>query len=41
MATETVTSRTAPAEFIESEAKLYLDELRKGLGPLKAAASFK
>ena len=35
MATETVTSRTAPAEFIESEAKLYLDELRKGLGQYK------
>ena len=37
MATETVTSRTAPAEFIESEAKLYLDELRKGLGAFKGA----
>ena len=37
MAVETVTSRTAPAEFIESEAKLYLDELRKGLGAFKGA----
>ena len=37
MAVETVKQITAPPEFIESEAKLYLDQLRKGIGAFKGA----
>jgi len=37
MATETVTTVTQPPEFIESEAKLYLDQLRDAIGGLKGA----
>jgi hypothetical protein len=33
---ETITQVTQPPEFIESESKLYLDELRKAIGGLKA-----
>jgi len=35
MATETITQVTQPPEFIESEAKLYLDQLREAIGGLK------
>ena len=35
MATETITQITQPPEFIESEAKLYLDQLRNAIGGLK------
>ena len=37
MATETITQITQPPEFIESEAKLYLDQLREAIGGLKGA----
>ena len=37
MATETVTSRTAPAEFIEAAGKTYLDDLQKAIGGFKTA----
>ena len=37
MAVETVKSITAPPEFIEAEAKLFLDDLRKGIGSFKGA----
>ena len=37
MATETITQITQPPEFIESEAKLYLDQLRNAIGGLKGA----
>jgi hypothetical protein len=33
---ETITQVTQPPEFIESESKLYLDQLRKAIGGLKA-----
>jgi hypothetical protein len=32
---ETITQVTQPPEFIESESKLYLDQLRKAIGGLK------
>jgi hypothetical protein len=35
MATETITQITQPPEFIESEAKLYLDQLKNAIGGLK------
>jgi hypothetical protein len=35
MATETITQVTKPPAFIESEAKLYLEQLRKAIGGLK------
>jgi hypothetical protein len=35
MATETITQITQPPEFIESEAKLYLDQLKDAIGGLK------
>ena len=35
MATETITQITRPPEFIESEAKLYLDQLKNAIGGLK------
>jgi hypothetical protein len=34
---ETITQITQPPEFIESESKLYLDQLRKAIGGLKGA----
>jgi hypothetical protein len=34
---ETITQVTQPPEFIESESKLYLDQLRKAIGGLKGA----
>jgi hypothetical protein len=34
---ETITNITQPPEFIESESKLYLDQLRKAIGGLKGA----
>ena len=37
MATETITQITQPPEFIESEAKLYLDQLKEAIGKLKGA----
>jgi hypothetical protein len=37
MAVETVQQITRPPEFIESEAKLYLDQLRNAIGGLKGA----
>jgi len=37
MATETITQITQPPEFIESEAKLYLDQLKNAIGGLKGA----
>jgi len=37
MATETITQITQPPEFIESEAKLYLDQLKSAIGGLKGA----
>ena len=37
MAVETVEQITRPPEFIESEAKLYLDQLRNAIGGLKGA----
>ena len=37
MATETITQITQPPEFIESEAKLYLDQLRPAIAGLKGA----
>jgi hypothetical protein len=37
MATETITQITQPPEFIESESKLYLDQLRNAIGGLKGA----
>ena len=37
MATETITQITQPPEFIEAEAKLYLDQLRPAIAGLKAA----
>ena len=37
MSVETVKSITAPPEFIEAEAKLFLDDLRKGIGAFKGA----
>jgi len=37
MATETITQITQPPEFIESEAKLYLDQLKGAIGGLKGA----
>ena len=37
MAVETVKQITAPPEFLESEAKLYLDQLRNAIGGLKGA----
>ena len=35
MATETITQITQPPEFIETEAKLYLDQLKNAIGGLK------
>jgi hypothetical protein len=37
MAVETVRQITAPPEFIEAEAKLYLDQLRPAIGDFKTA----
>ena len=37
MAVETIQQITQPPEFIESEAKLYLDQLRSAIGGLKGA----
>ena len=37
MAVETVKQITAPPEFIEAEAKLYLDQLRPAIGDFKTA----
>ncbi len=37
MATETITQITQPPEFIETEAKLYLDQLKGAIGGLKGA----
>ena len=37
MATETITQITQPPEFIETEAKLYLDQLKNAIGGLKGA----
>ena len=37
MAVETIKQITAPPEFLESEAKLYLDQLRNAIGGLKGA----
>ena len=37
MATETITQITQPPKFIESEAKLYLNQLRGAIGGLKGA----
>jgi len=37
MATETITQITQPPEFIESEAKLYLNQLRPAIAGLKGA----
>jgi hypothetical protein len=37
MATETITQITQPPEFIEAEAKLYLDQLKGAIGGLKGA----
>jgi len=37
MATETITQITQPPEFIEAEAKLYLDQLRPAIAGLKEA----
>jgi hypothetical protein len=34
---ETITQVTQPPEFIESESKLYLDQLRKAIGGLQGA----
>jgi hypothetical protein len=34
---ETITNITKPPAFIESESKLYLDQLRKAIGGLKGA----
>ena len=34
---ETITQITQPPEFIETEAKLYLDQLKNAIGGLKGA----
>ena len=37
MSSETITQINAPPEFIEAEAKLYLNELQKGIAGIKGA----
>ena len=39
MATETVSTITRPAPFIEAEAKIFLDELKKATGQFKDSGS--